>query len=339
MPELTPTINLKKPLGNETVNRTAYAENLDLIDTAALAAKNDLQAHLDNPAPHPQAGYYDFPIGAIIFAAYDTPPNGWLECNGAAVSRTAFPELFARIGTYFGTGDGTVTFNLPDLRGEFIRGWDHDRGIDNGRVLGSRQIATHVIVDNDAGTVIGAIDWTNNNLANLGYESADSGGPSAFALHYVNSTYPNDPLYPSTWLRTIRPRNVALMPIIKAKNVQGSDPAVHQANADTLDGLHAADFMPSSAFNNHSLGSAGYQALPGGLVLQWGKNTVNANTTTVFNFPITFPNEAFMIVASPDQEKTTADYTVSARPVSKSQYSLSNTCNTAKTISWIALGS
>jgi phage-related tail fiber protein len=132
MPDLTPTINLKKPLGNETVNRAAYAENLDLIDAAALAAKNDLQTHLDSSDPHPQAGYYDFPIGAIIFAAYETPPGGWLECNGAAVSRTALAELFARIGTRFGGGDGTVTFNLPDLRGEFIRGWDHDKKVDWG---------------------------------------------------------------------------------------------------------------------------------------------------------------------------------------------------------------
>jgi microcystin-dependent protein len=338
MPDLTPTINLKKPLGNETVNRAAYAENLDLIDAAALVAKNDLQAHLDSPDPHPQAGYYDFPIGAIIFAAYETPPEGWLECNGAAVSRTAFPELFARIGTRFGIGDGTVTFNLPDLRGEFIRGWDHGRGIDTGRVLGSRQISTQVFVDDDNAHVLGIIDWTYNNLTNLGYESRDISAPSTINQHFVNTTATNPSAPSDYFLKSIRPRNIALMPIIKAKNVQGSDPAVHQANADTLDGLHAADFMPVGSFNNHSLGSAGYQALPGGLVLQWGKNTVNANTTAVFNFPITFPGEVFMVLAGPDQEKTTADYTVSAHPVSKSQYSLSNTCGTAKTISWVALG-
>jgi hypothetical protein len=320
MPDLTPTINLKKPLGNETVNRAAYAENLDLIDAAALAAKNDLQTHLDSPDPHPQAGYYDFPIGAIIFAAYDTPPGGWLECNGAAISRMAFPELFARIGTRFGIGDGTVTFNLPDLRGEFIRGWDHDRGIDSGRQLGSWQK-----------------DEFKSHYHETDVEGPKNDGPTRYACIGSYLSHPTTNTFPSGGSET-RPRNIALMPIIKAKNVQGSDPAVHQANADTLDGLHAADFMPSNSFNNHSLGSTGYQALPGGLLLQWGKNTVNANATAVFNFPITFPGEVFMILAGLDQEKTTVDNTVSAHSVSKSQYSLSNTCGTAKTISWIALG-
>lgn len=68
-----------------------------------------------------------------------TPPAGWLKANGAAVSRTAYAALFAVIGTAFGAGDGATTFNLPDNRGLFIRGWDDGRGFDSGRVLGSYQ--------------------------------------------------------------------------------------------------------------------------------------------------------------------------------------------------------
>ena len=68
-----------------------------------------------------------------------TPPSGYLKCNGAAVSRTTYADLFAIIGTAHGAGDGASTFNVPDLRGEFVRGWDDARGVDSGRVFGSSQ--------------------------------------------------------------------------------------------------------------------------------------------------------------------------------------------------------
>ncbi|WP_349305003.1 phage tail protein [Neisseria sp. Marseille-Q6792] len=79
------------------------------------------------------------PSGAVMYFAGQTAPTGWLKANGAAVSRTAYAALFAAIGTTYGTGDGRTTFNLPDLRGEFIRGWDDGRGIDSRRALGSGQ--------------------------------------------------------------------------------------------------------------------------------------------------------------------------------------------------------
>ena len=79
------------------------------------------------------------PSGAVMYFAGQTAPTGWLKANGAAVSRTAYAALFAAIGTTYGTGDGRTTFNLPDLRGEFVRGWDDGRGIDSRRALGSAQ--------------------------------------------------------------------------------------------------------------------------------------------------------------------------------------------------------
>ncbi|WP_256843203.1 tail fiber protein, partial [Rodentibacter rarus] len=75
-------------------------------------------------------------VGEVAFFARANPPNGWLKANGAAVSRTTYSALFAAIGTTFGAGDGHSTFNLPDLRGEFIRGLDEGRRVDNGRRLG-----------------------------------------------------------------------------------------------------------------------------------------------------------------------------------------------------------
>ncbi|MEH6566916.1 MAG: phage tail protein, partial [Halopseudomonas sp.] len=79
------------------------------------------------------------PAGMLAHFARTTAPTGWLKANGAAVGRVAYADLFAAIGTTFGAGDGFNTFNLPDLRGEFIRGWDDGKGVDVGRALGSWQ--------------------------------------------------------------------------------------------------------------------------------------------------------------------------------------------------------
>lgn len=78
--------------------------------------------------------------GMFAYAAFSSSiPTGWLLCNGSAISRTTYATLFAAIGTAYGTGDGVSTFNIPDGRGEFIRGFDNGRGIDSGRVFGSAQ--------------------------------------------------------------------------------------------------------------------------------------------------------------------------------------------------------
>lgn len=79
------------------------------------------------------------PPGQVGFFATTWAPAGWLKANGAAVSRTAFASLFSVIGTYYGAGDGVNTFNLPDMRGMFARGWDDARGVDPSRILGSYQ--------------------------------------------------------------------------------------------------------------------------------------------------------------------------------------------------------
>ena len=83
------------------------------------------------------------PSGSVFCMAVATVPSGYLECNGAAVSRTTYAALFAIIGTNYGTGNGSSTFNLPDLRGEFIRGFDNGRGADSGRSIASSQSASN----------------------------------------------------------------------------------------------------------------------------------------------------------------------------------------------------
>jgi microcystin-dependent protein len=77
--------------------------------------------------------------GAVAFFGLNTAPAGWLKANGALVSRTTYASLFAVIGTTYGAGDSSTTFALPDMRGEFPRGWSDGRAVDTGRAFGSAQ--------------------------------------------------------------------------------------------------------------------------------------------------------------------------------------------------------
>jgi len=89
------------------------------------------------PAPYalslvsPQATALN-PPGAVIAYMGTNAPNGWLLCDGSAISRTQYASLFAVIGTSSGYGDTTTTFNLPDLRGVFLRGVNGTRSDGNG---------------------------------------------------------------------------------------------------------------------------------------------------------------------------------------------------------------
>lgn len=70
------------------------------------------------------------PTGTIVAFAGNAAPEGWALCDGSPVDRTTFAELFAVIGISCGEGDGSTTFNLPDLRGRFLRGVDGGAGND-----------------------------------------------------------------------------------------------------------------------------------------------------------------------------------------------------------------
>ncbi len=77
--------------------------------------------------------------GIVFQVAAPIVPAGYLYCNGQAVSRSQYANLFNAIGVRWGAGDGSTTFNVPDFRGAFLRGWDDGRGLDSGRVFASYQ--------------------------------------------------------------------------------------------------------------------------------------------------------------------------------------------------------
>jgi microcystin-dependent protein len=76
----------------------------------------------------------NFPTGSVLDFAGSTAPDGWLLCYGQAVSRTDYASLFATLGTTYGSGDGSTTFNLPDYRGRVLVGKDNMGGSAAGRM-------------------------------------------------------------------------------------------------------------------------------------------------------------------------------------------------------------
>jgi len=143
------------------------------------------------------------PVGIVIWFANSTLPSGFLKCNGAVVSRTAYSSLFNAIGTTFGAGDGSTTFNLPDLRGEFIRGWDDGRGVDASRIFGSAQThqanSLYQVMNNAGGGSPGTFTIPDNG-------SWSGSLITAWAESYLR--------FRKSGLET-RPRNTALLPCIK----------------------------------------------------------------------------------------------------------------------------
>lgn len=194
MATTTPNLGLPRPTETDIVTLANNQAVIDSIDT--------------NVGMH---------TGMIAFFTKNSTPGGWLKANGAVVSRATYAKLFAEIGTTFGVGDGSTTFKLPDLRGEFLRGFDDGRGIDASRVLGSSQtdafkshghdmqvirpdVASQASIyanDNTGNAGAGAVktigNWGSTNLSTLnpGYGVVANGGTET------------------------RPRNIALLACIK----------------------------------------------------------------------------------------------------------------------------
>lgn len=152
-------------------------------------------------------------VGQVCFFGMTTPPTGFLSCNGAAVSRATYASLFAAIGTTYGAGNGSTTFAVPDLRGEFVRGLDDGRGIDPSRAVGSAQAQE---VENHGHP------YRASYAAQGGAQSSSTGG----FMHYTN-TVSTRTSFTGTPTNTqgqgiggsggveTRPRNVALLACIK----------------------------------------------------------------------------------------------------------------------------
>jgi microcystin-dependent protein len=169
-----------------------------------------------------------FPTGGIMMFAVSGVPTGWLECDGSVLAINNYTNLYNVIGQNYKTLNTFNTlsgFQIPDLRGEFVRGWDHGRNVDTGRILGSWQKGTIFGHDNTATTngVVGVV-YTGGNVAQnitlsaVGLDNYNILDYPNIELGSVPST--NDTILPN-WSNLAggsgitRPRNVSLVYCIK----------------------------------------------------------------------------------------------------------------------------
>jgi microcystin-dependent protein len=104
--------------GNTDTRQFPNQNGIEVLDQQAfMAIADDTAALVERIAQLEAQSGNSLPPGTYIQYAGTTAPSGFLACNGAAVSRTTYAQLFAVIGTTYGAGDGSTTFNLPDCRG------------------------------------------------------------------------------------------------------------------------------------------------------------------------------------------------------------------------------
>ena len=155
-------------------------------------------------------------VGMVTAFPTNLCPAGWLPADGRALSRADYPILFNTIGTTNGAGDGSTTFNVPDIRGEFIRGWDNGRGVDSGRTVGSFQ----------------AEDWRGFDMTNTlrNTSSGYSHGPvdmGKSTTSFVGKLFTGRWQNPSTSIgvrwhsNESRPRNIAMLYCINVSGLGG----------------------------------------------------------------------------------------------------------------------
>ena len=190
--------------GNDWFEVTNAPAKNNFASVVELATQAEALAGTDNqrvitPSTLKDAIDQVLPIGSVIEWSTATPPANFLEMDGAEISRATFSELFAVIGTAWGVGDGSTTFDLRDDRGEFKRGWDNGRGVDSGRSINSNQADEFESHDH----VIDLFQSTGGTNIN--------DGVGAYTALAAQGSVPTD----MTGGTETRPRNNAVMYIVK----------------------------------------------------------------------------------------------------------------------------
>lgn len=189
------------------------AQNVDLvggvikIDTVSLSnASMDANTQMAGVNLSTQISS-SVPAGTIQSHAASSAPSGWLICDGSAISRTTYSDLYSIVGTTWGSGDGSTTFAIPDFRGWFMRGLDGGSGNDpdagsrtGGNVIGSSQsyqiqshlhgtYSTNSVYDNNynyagGGQRYGSFGWHYNSSSTGGNETRSKNKAVLFCIKY-----------------------------------------------------------------------------------------------------------------------------------------------------------
>lgn len=200
------TSSVQTMIGKLKTPQTISADDQDVLAT---------KKYVDDAAAAAQAANGGSPIGSIIYYPAATIPFGWMECDGRTLNKNIYTNLFNIIGyTYGGSGNN---FNIPDLRGEFIRGWDNGRGVDKNRALGSSQVGTthlHIMGPGNAGAINAA--WSDSLWTFEANTKEDLRKVATTSIPGANGgTVPYSSSSATLLPYKSRPRNVALVACIK----------------------------------------------------------------------------------------------------------------------------
>ncbi|MDD1141632.1 phage tail protein [Pseudomonas sp. TNT2022 ID233] len=303
------------------------------------------------------------PVGTMVGFPVNKLPPGFLEIDGSVKSIAAYPDLAAFLGTAFNTGgEGAGNFRLPESRAEFLRGWDHGRGVDVGRDIGTYQADEFRAHNHPPGN--GRPGFQSNEYPNIQtYHGTSSAALPSYSGESVQMA--------NTGTRggvETRPRNLAVMWCLKAWNApinQGNiDIAALAAlaaqateinqgtakvatDAQMLDNANDAVIVtPKKARKGFaiSLTANGYIALPtwlGGWIVQWGSGLYSSDTPVPFT--LAFPNACLAVVVGAGNydapkaayQKVTA---ISGYLQTKTGFTASSSTGIAASGAWLAVG-
>lgn len=170
----TLTAGTPENVNNLMSNLNALVAGVNTVDTAQLASGSVSQAKL-------AAGVY-VPIGGIVQFGGSSAPSNWVLCDGSAISRTTYADLFTALSTTYGAGDGSTTFNVPDLRGRMAVGKGTNTDVD---ALG----------DNDGVTTVANRTPKHYHSLTTGrggsFATTENSGASGNSNYYTTATFTN----------------------------------------------------------------------------------------------------------------------------------------------------
>jgi microcystin-dependent protein len=208
------------------------------------------------------------PTGSVLMWTTPTPPTGWLVCDGSAVERVTYKQLFDTIGTTYGPGDGVLTFNLPDMRGRFP--------------LGKANAGTGSVLGGTGGT----IDHTHTISGSTASATATISGATTSSGGGLNGTTSTDGSHSHTYSGTTDANN-------NSGNLSGgANPAALDGHTHTYSGTtasngsHSHNLAGTAFMDNHSH-TAGTLAVDGHTHGTGSLVTASANPPfQTFNFII-----------------------------------------------------
>lgn len=342
-PPVTDGVNGPPRVGSETRSRSIAVMwcikawnapvNQGNIDIAALVSELDALKSA-------------VPVGSIVPFPKAAISPGYLELDGSVQSIAAYPDLAKYLGTTFNTGgEAAGFFRLPESRGEFLRGWDHGRGIDAGREVGTAQKGSLQTLDSTLSTIT-VTGLYNTNIVPEANARAGFGMDPVNPADYPGAAYGGVtagggaglPAAEINNFGVARPRNLAVMWCIKAWNApinQGTiDVSVLASQATEINQGTAKTATQSQAdagaddstivtpkklrfgFAMNFTAASGYILFPtwlGGLLFQYGRASLAADQFTTLTWPLAWPDACYAISGAVHSSFARVDDGVSAQ--------------------------